>query len=322
MLIETGLRPVSTNFNVCIFLLFLTTNYSVMKPNRIDLLSKTMSSFPENNLFLLIGTIILVIPMIATTGQFLNTGYFQKVTPILLLFWPGSDFKITVQMFVWLFMGLVFISYITGIVYMFQKRTLGKVIIITILLFICSGIIRTLLTRIFGLHESPLPDLTGRADASILSQWHNPIWEELVFRGIPLLILLGVEKYITRKRTTAGVLIYILIPAVVFGFYHIPGHGLIRFFDTLILGAGFSWLALKYTFFAPVVMHYIADAMIVLNLNKIPTIQPSEVGWLVHFGPSLNSFSFMLVLILIVLMPVLMIFYYYKIKKSEKISEI
>jgi hypothetical protein len=172
------------------------------------------------------------------------------------------------------------------------------------------------------LHESPFPDLTGKANASILSQWHNPIWEELVFRGIPLLILLWVEKTFTKKRTTAGVLIYIIVPAVIFGLYHIPGHGLIRFFDTLILGAGFSWMALKFTFFAPVVMHYIADAMIVLNLSKIPTIQPPEVEWLLHYGPSLNTFSFMMILILFVLIPVLLIYYYNKFRKTERISDI
>jgi hypothetical protein len=287
-----------------------------MKTTKFELLSKTIKSFTENNLFLLTGALILMFPLIGTIGQFLNTAYFGKTVPVLLLFWPGSDFKVTIPVLVWMFMGLVFLSYLAGIVYMFRKRTLGKVILITIIFFIFSGLLRTFLTHSFGLHESPMPDLTGKANAAILSQWHNPIWEEIVFRGIPLLILLLVEKYVTRKRTTTGVIIYMLVPAVVFGFYHIPGHGLIRFFDTLILGAGFSWLALQYTFFAPVVMHYIADAMIVLNLTRIPTIQPSEVGWLLHYGPTLNTFSFMFMLFLFLMIPVLLIYYYWKYKRS------
>lgn len=286
--------------------------------NRFQLLSKTIKSFTENKIFLMVGAVILLFPLIATTGQFLNTGYFNKTTPILLVFWPGSEFQITIQTFVWIFMSLVFISYLAGIVFMLQKRTLGKVILITILLFIASNVIRAILTKTFGLHESQMPDLAGKANAAILSQWHNPIWEEIVFRGIPLLILLGVEKYITKKRTTTGVLLYFIVPAIVFGFYHIPGHGLIRFFDTLLLGTGFSWLALRFTFFAPVVMHYIADAMIVLNLTKIPTVQPSEVVWLTQFGPSINTLSSMLLLILFVLIPVLMIYYYIKYRKSAQ----
>jgi hypothetical protein len=287
-----------------------------MKKTITDSLSKTINLFPENKLFLIIGTLILIIPMIATTGQFLNTGYFQKTAPILICYWPGADFKRRIQMFVWIFMGLIFISYIAGIAYMFHKRTLGKVILITIAFFIFSGLLRALLTAAFGLHESPFPDLSGKANAAILSQWHNPIWEEIVFRGIPLLILLAVEKYITKKRTTAGILIYCIVPSIFFGIYHIPGHGLIRLFDTLIVGAGFSWLAIRYTFFAPVVMHYIADAMIVLNLNKIPSIQSSEVEWIIQYGNSLNTFFFLLGLVLFVLVPVLMIFYYMKFRKS------
>jgi Type II CAAX prenyl endopeptidase Rce1-like len=285
-----------------------------------DNLLKTRNRFPENILFLLTVTSILILPMIATIGQFLNTGYFQKATPILLLYWPGADFKIKIQMFVWLFMSLIFISYLLGIAYMFYKRTLGKVILITIIFFIFSGMLRALLTRIFGLQETALQDLSGKADTAILSQWHNPIWEEIVFRGIPLLILLGIEKYITKKRTVTGILIYCIVPSIIFGLYHIPGHGLIRFFDTLILGAGFAWLALRYTFFAPVVMHYIADAMAVLNLNKLPTIQPAEVGWIIHYGPALNTFSSLLLLFLLVLMPVLMIYYFMKFRKQAQIQ--
>lgn len=291
-----------------------------MKTTRFELLSKLIKSFTENNLFLLTGAIILLFPLIGTVGQFLNTSYFGKSVPILILFWPGSDINVKIPVFVWLFMGLVFISYLAGIVYMLKKRTLGKVIFITILFFIFSIILRNILTHSFGLQESPMPDLTGKANASILAQWHNPIWEEIVFRGIPLLILLGVEKFITKKRTTTGVLLYMIIPAVIFGLYHVPGHGLIRLFDTLILGAGFSWLALKYTFFAPMVMHCIADAMIVLNLTKIPTIQPSEVAWLANYGPTLNTFSSMLVLFLIILIPVLLIFYFLKYRKSLQLS--
>jgi hypothetical protein len=293
-----------------------------MKTTKFKLLSNLIKSFTENNLFLLTGALILMFPVAGTIGQFLNTSYFGKTVPVLILFWPGTDFNVKIPVLVWLFMGLVFLSYLGGIGYLLQKRTLGKVILITILFFIVSIILRIFLTSSFGLQESPMPDLTGRANASILAQWHNPIWEEIVFRGIPLLILLGVEKFITKKRTRTGVLLYMIIPAVILGFYHVPGHGIIRLFDTLILGSGFSWLALKYTFFAPVVMHYIADAMIVLNLTEIPTIQPSEVVWLTNYGPTLNTFSFMLVLFLIVLIPVLLIYYFMKYRKSLKVESI
>lgn len=286
-----------------------------MKTNIFPLFSKTIKAFPENILFLITGAIILCFPLIATIGQYLDTDYFRVSAPVLLFYWPGSAIEFKIQIFVWLIMGLIFASYAAGIFYMLRKRTLGKVILITIALFIFSTLLKSFLAGTFGLKESALPDLAGKANAAIFASWHNPIWEEIVFRGIPLLILLAIEKYITKKRTLAGVILYCLIPSVVCGFYHIPGHGLIRFFDTLIIGAGFSWMALRYTFFAPVVMHYIADAMLVLSLNKVPTIQPSEVGWIIRNGPSLNTFSSMFVLVLVVLIPVLIILYFLRFKK-------
>jgi hypothetical protein len=96
------------------------------------------------------------------------------------------------------------------------------------------------------------------------------------------------------------------------GIYHIPGHGWIRFFDTLIISAGFSLMALKFSFFAPVVMHYIADAMLVMSLDKIKSIQPSEVEWIIQYGKTLNSFFSLSMLLLLILIPALMLFYYRK----------
>lgn len=289
-----------------------------MRVSKSELLLKSLSSFPENIVFMFFGALILVFPVIATTGQFMSTGYFSKTVPVLLFYWPGSDVDLRMNFIVWLVMGLMFASYFAGIAYMFYRRTLGKVILLTIIIFIFSGLLRNLLAHTLGMQENPMPDLTGKANSAILSLWHNPIWEEIAFRGIPLVILLSVEKYLTKKRTMTGVLLYILIPSIICGIYHIPGHGLIRFFDTLIIGAGFAWLALKYSFLAPVVMHYIADAMQVMNLNKIPTIQPSEVPWIIKYGASINTFSSVTTLILIALVPVLMIFYFLKYRRASK----
>jgi hypothetical protein len=195
------------------------------------------------------------------------------------------------------------------------------VILFTILIFIGATLIQKGLSAVFGMTEKGLPDLAGKANAAILGLWHNPIWEEIIFRGIPLLILLAVEKYLTRKRTLTGVLIYCIVPSIACGIYHIPGHGLIRFFDTLFIGAGFSLMALRYSFFAPVVMHYIADAMLVMNIDKIKSIQPSEVEWIIQYGSSLNTFSSLFLLLLIILVPALMLFYYLRSKRASDLHQ-
>ncbi len=40
--------------------------------------------------------------------------------------------------------------------------------------------------------------LAGMANRLIFAHWHNPVWEELVFRGIPLLFLLAVRRTLGR----------------------------------------------------------------------------------------------------------------------------
>jgi hypothetical protein len=236
--------------------------------------------------------------------------------PVLLFYWPGSENNYNIPVRVWLISAIFFISYIAGIIWLLRDHNLGKVILFTIGIFIAASLLKTGLSSAFGMTEKGLPDLAGKANAAILSLWHNPIWEEIFFRGIPLVILLAVEKYLTKKRTLTGVLIYCIVPSIICGFYHIPGHGLIRFFDTLIIGMGFSVMALRYTFFAPVVMHYIADAMQVMNIDKIKSIQPSEVEWIVQYGRTINTFSSFLFLLLILLIPVLMIIYIVKMRKK------
>jgi len=289
-----------------------------MKKQRFELLLKTIRSFPENITFQIIVVFILSFPMIATIGQYLNSSYFVKTIPVLVFFWPGTAFEIKIRIVVWLIMSIIFISYVAGIAYLFYKKNLGKVALVTIIIFIFSGLIQTFLKQAFGMEESALPDLAGRANSAIFGLWHNPVWEEIVFRGIPLLILLGIEKFITKKRTLAAVLLYFIIPSVIFAFYHIPGHGLIRFFDTLVVSSGFAWMVLRYSFFAPLVMHYIADAMLVLSLNKISSIQAVEIPWIIKYGQSLNTFFSMSVLLLLLIIPVLIVYYYLRLRKSHK----
>ncbi len=270
--------------------------------------------FPENKTFLFTAAVILLIPMLVTIGQYIHTGYFMKSAPLMLFYWPGTDIDISIRVFVWLTTGLMFPVFLYGIGFMLYSRTLGKVILVTIAAFVCATLLRTVLSFLFGWKENPLPDLAGKADSLILSLWHNPFWEEAMFRGVPLLILLGVEKYFTGGRTLTGVLIYIAIPSVLCGLYHIPGHGMIRFYDTLLISSAFSWLALRYTILAPLVMHCVADAMLVMSLGKLPGILPGEIQWISKFGPSFNTLFSFFVLLLLALIPVLFIRYYTRLR--------
>lgn len=291
----------------------------MMKRNLTGSLVNAAKIFPQNQIFILLGALILIIPLIATTGQFYHSSFFGKSAPILIFYWPGSAGDIKASLPVWLTMSLIFISYLAGIAFLVRKKSLGKVILIVILVFIISGIVRSSLTHFFGWKESPMPNLAGKANYAIISLWHNPIWEEIVFRGIPLVLLLLVERFITHRRTWTGVWIYLLIPSVICGMYHISGHGIIRFFDTIIIGVAFAWLALRFTFWAPVVMHYMADTMMVPSLDKIPSIPPKEVEWIVQYGQTINTISFLLVIVFLLLIPVLWIYYFRKLKMGAEL---
>jgi membrane protease YdiL (CAAX protease family) len=158
-------------------------------------------------------------------------------------------------------------------------------------------------------------DLSGKANRLILSQWHNPIWEEVVFRGIPLLCLAFLVKKSPRARRV-GTWCYFLVPSLVFAAYHVPGHGYSRIADTFVLSLIFAWLALRYGFCAVMVLHYIFDAVIVLSLGKLKNIRTDEVRWLAdHFGILNSMFSVALIAILS-LMIILVVRHQWRARKT------
>ncbi len=270
----------------------------------------------ENIALIYIGSLFLLFPLIATIGQYLDTRYFKESVSVLLLFWPGSEMEFRVNLYVWVVTGLMFISFLAGIVYLVKERSLAKVIVITILAFIISSVIGLIISRLTGLTESTTGEIREEINAIIFSLWHNPVWEELVFRGIPLLLLRISNRFLSKKWQSFGMMLYIIVPSLLCGLYHIPGHGIIRFFDTVILSIVFAWMALRFTFFAPLVMHYVADTMLVLNLDKINGIEIPATGWLFHYGNTLNSIFTLLILVFLLLLPILIIIYSVKLRKG------
>ncbi|WP_431602575.1 CPBP family glutamic-type intramembrane protease [Clostridium pasteurianum] len=60
-----------------------------------------------------------------------------------------------------------------------------------------------------------------------------------------------------------------LVHSIAFAAYHVPNHGPSRILDIVISGCIFAYLALKYSFFAPLVLHYMSDANSILDLVNI-----------------------------------------------------
>jgi len=259
---------------------------------------------------------VLLVPLIATIGQYVDTGFMSKSNPVLILFWPGVDSQVTLTAPVWLAMGAMLLSYTAGVIYLLYRRNLGKVALLGLIATLVAVGLASAVNSITGwyeLQDSNCMDLVGKTDAAIFSLWHNPIWEEIVFRGIPFIILLVVLKRTKNQRTSFWAkAAYMVIPSIAFSLYHIPNHGASRIVDTFILGLAFAWMTLRFSFFAPLVLHCMFDAMMVANLGSLAGVPPEEITWLTTHHGLLNSISSAAIISVLALIPILSIWYWWK----------
>ena len=262
------------------------------------------------------------VPLAATIGQFSNTGFWGTSLRVQILFWPGQDWSWGPIVSVWLSMGLMLLSYSFGIVWLIKRRFFSVVILAGVAGLIVANIAGAALNTVTGWKELQMVssmDLAGKANRAIFSLWHNPAWEEVVFRGIPLAALLYLRRRLPGPFGWPE-WCYLVIPSIVFAVYHIPGHGPSRIVDTFILSLLFGWLALRYTFFAPLILHYIFDAMMVPQLPKMPNIPKGEVGWLSDNAGMLNSAWSISLLFWIILMIAFMFFHRVRLARMAENS--
>lgn len=269
-------------------------------------MKKIKQSFMEtlNNLFFqIILAFIFSIPLVSTLGQFIASGFINKNNPVLIIFWPGVNWDFSISLPVWLSFGIMAASYVIGIGYMCKKRIFGKVVVIGFLGLKIAQLIGFGFNTITGFRElQQISSIAGdgAVNRAIFSLWHNPAWEEIVFRGLPLIIILILKKKLSSKKYDLAVALYFIIPSIAMALYHVPNHGMSRIADTLILSIVFTWLALKYTFFAPLIMHYIFDSIAVLDMGNMKGLPQNEVLWLSqNFGLIATAFSMGIIVLLI-----------------------
>jgi hypothetical protein len=255
----------------------------------------------------------LLLPLAATAGQFWTTGFFRQSAGVAILFWPGVEWHWTIQVNATLVVAFFAITYMTGISLLFRRRALGKVGLAGTGALVAAKAIGAGVNYFTGwreLEQLGSMDLAGKANRAVLALWHNPIWEEIVFRGIPLICLWLVVKKWPRARRGAT-WCYFLIPSLIFAAYHVPGHGYSRVADTFFLSLIFAWLALRYGFSSVMVLHYVYDAVSVLSLGKLANIPTSEVQWLADNFTILNSSFSLSMLAAILLAAVLLLRYHW-----------
>ncbi|MBN2099931.1 MAG: CPBP family intramembrane metalloprotease [Dehalococcoidia bacterium] len=269
-----------------------------------------------NPLLQLPFVLVLIVPLIATIGQYVYTGFMLESNPVNLLFWPGVDGHVAPSMPVWLAMGAMLISYAAGIIYLARKRNLGKVALLGLITVLVATGLAGIINYLTGWQEAQDigdMDLAGKANAAIFSLWHNPIWEEIVFRGIPFVILLIFMKRVKSERASfwakAG---YLVLPSLAFSLYHLPNHGASRLVDTFVLGLSLAWLTLRFSFFAPLVLHCMFDAMTIPNIGSNTNVLPEEITWITSHHNLLNNMSSVAMISLVALIPILLIWYRWK----------
>ena len=90
-------------------------------------LKEVIVSVCENTVLQLIITIIFFIPLVDTLGQFISSNFIFEKLSIYLLFWPGYDKSLSINIYVWLSFGAMALSYVCGFYYMCRRKTFIKV---------------------------------------------------------------------------------------------------------------------------------------------------------------------------------------------------
>ncbi|MBU3093758.1 CPBP family intramembrane metalloprotease [Clostridium sp. CF011] len=286
-------------------------------------IKKSLKQIPNNLLFQVILVFIFCIPLISTLGQFISSKFICENSTVLIIFWPGVKWKFAPTMPVWFSFGIITVSYIMGIGYMCKKKIFGKVVVIGFLGLIMAQLIGKGINYFTGwseLQNINSMNLNGLVNKMIFSQWHNPAWEEIVFRGIPLIFILTLKKKLSTKRYKLAVALYFIIPSIAMVLYHIPNHGMSRVADTLIISIVYAWLALKHTFFAPLIMHYIFDSIIVISMGNMNGISQNEVFWLSHNCGILNTSFTIGIIVLLIYIVFIFISNMRKIRNLDKMN--
>jgi Type II CAAX prenyl endopeptidase Rce1-like len=230
----------------------------------------------------------LAVPLVATVGQYWASGFWRQSTGVLILFWPSVDWRWMVQMNAAIAMGAIGVLYVAGITHLLRARTLTAVMLAGAGGLIVAQLAGAAVNHFTGWRElEPLGsfDFTGRVNRFIFAQWHNPLWEELVFRGLPLLGYV----WLVKRKPAAAKWCYFIVPALAMAAYHVPGHGYSRIVDTFLLSVVFAWLALRYSLWSVIVLHCVFDAVSVLSLGHGRGVSPDEVRWLADCFGALNS---------------------------------
>lgn len=280
---------------------------------------KEIFRFVTTNPFLLFCLLLLLsLPLIASWGQFLTTGFLTETVQVLLLFWPKAEWRFALPLPGWLIFGAISLLYVVGIVWLIRKKSLGEAILFLLAGFLLAkagGFVFQAISGLTPTQQMSAETLAGKSNLLVFAAWHNPLWEEVVFRGIPLLLLKLI--YRTNALPLGAKWLYILLPSIVFAIYHVPGHGIGTLLESFLIGVLWAWAALRWGLLAPIVLHIFADAMKVPTLAQIKGIPAVEIPWLVEHSRLLNTTWSLSILLFLTLVLILALIGWRKSRKKQ-----
>lgn len=278
----------------------------------------------KNKIIAIVLTFLFLIPLVLTILQYISSGFILKSSGVSLLYWPGSKKSFTIILPVFISFGIMGLSYLYGIYYLNKRNIFLKVLLITILSVVLGRVGISIFSNIFNIHEMQSMDsmdLKGIVDRAIFSQWYNPLWEEMFFTGIPLLIYKALYNKLDDKMKKVLLILYYTIPSIIMCIYHVPNHGYIRIVDTFIIHIFSQYIATNFGLISTIVTHYFMDAVSVISFSKIANIDHNELKFLFENQNTIDTVflvSLLLLLISVVFFILKYSFNYYKSSKIER----
>lgn len=91
-----------------------------------------------NPILFTVLSVLLLLPLIATWGQFITSGFLSESIKVSLLFWPQSTWSFFVQTPGWLIFGAFTLLYLAGIYSLIRRKKLGMAFLFVLVGFLLA----------------------------------------------------------------------------------------------------------------------------------------------------------------------------------------
>lgn len=275
----------------------------------MNLVIEKLDKILKNTVFQMLAALIFLTPLIETIGQFDSSKFMYKSVSIKASFLPGSLKNLSFDISAEVVIILLFSLYAVGILYMLIKRAFGKAAIVGILGYLCSQILFYSFSSTTGFKD--MQTIESMVKSNDINQvmfylWEEPFIEEVLFRGLPLLIIMFLKNKVPKKAFIVLVILYFIVPSALSGVSALP-HGVSRIPDTVFMSVIFAYIAYQYSFFSSLVVHIGISTASIINMVNMKEVQQSQIPWLVQNSWFVTTSIKGLFIVLIISIPAILL---------------